>query len=416
MELMLTGRNFSAKEAEQWGLVNRIVGEGEGQVVKEAVDLAQKIASKGQIAVQATKEMINAAGELPLTEGVRFERRLFFGLFSTNDKQEVYKYSRPISLLAPVAPFPTQSAMAADSTARFLVPVGEPRALPCETAMKLPAQDLFTNYVHNIHVIPGKIDLERFKSALSKAVARYPHKAGRLRREGDDWKIDLTDSPIPVLVSWIAPNPSELSESYPFPNDFNIQPDNLTQPFFNSEDCSKIFVTGDATDPLLGFKLTIWENGTAIGISWCHACSDAYSMWEFTRCLSAYYVDLDAPESALPLAPSFYRHFFRSPFSRGPEASDLTENFLPRMPHLAKDYELTSLWQKYEAQEAITNQVQLRLSGESLEKMFNEAKEADPSTSGGVKITVHDALSAYLIKALHKSQGKPMHTVILILN
>lgn len=88
MELMLSGRNFSAKEAEQWGLVNRIVGEGEGQVVKEAVDLAQNIASKGQIAVQATKEMINAAYELPLTEGVRFERRLFFGLFSTKDKQE----------------------------------------------------------------------------------------------------------------------------------------------------------------------------------------------------------------------------------------------------------------------------------------------------------------------------------------
>lgn len=65
MELMLTGRNFSAKEAEQWGLVNRIVGEGEGQVVKEAVDLAQKIASKGQIAVQATKEMINAGEPKP---------------------------------------------------------------------------------------------------------------------------------------------------------------------------------------------------------------------------------------------------------------------------------------------------------------------------------------------------------------
>lgn len=139
-------------------------------------------------------------------------------------------------------------------------------------------------------------------------------------------------------------------------------------------------------------------------------------MWEFTRCLSAYYVDLDAPESALPLAPSFYRHFFRSPFSRGPEAADLTENFLPRMPHLAKDYDLTPLWQKYGANDAITNQVQLRLSGESIQKMFNEAQEENPSTGGGVKITLHDALSAYLIKALHQAQGIPMHTVLLILN
>lgn len=60
MELMLTGRNISAKEAEQWGLVNRVVGEGEGEVVKEAVELAKKISSKGKIAVQATKEMVNA--------------------------------------------------------------------------------------------------------------------------------------------------------------------------------------------------------------------------------------------------------------------------------------------------------------------------------------------------------------------
>lgn len=64
MELMLTGKKISAKEAEQWGLVNRVVGEGEGEVVKEAIELAKKISGKGRIAVQATKEMVNA-GELP---------------------------------------------------------------------------------------------------------------------------------------------------------------------------------------------------------------------------------------------------------------------------------------------------------------------------------------------------------------
>ena len=65
MELMLTGKNISAKEAEQWGLVNRIVGEGEGQVVKEAIELAETISSKGQVAVQATKEQINAGEQEP---------------------------------------------------------------------------------------------------------------------------------------------------------------------------------------------------------------------------------------------------------------------------------------------------------------------------------------------------------------
>ncbi|KAJ7497069.1 ClpP/crotonase-like domain-containing protein [Mycena latifolia] len=88
MEMVLTGRNVSAEEAEKWGIVSRVVGEGEGQVVKEAIDMAKVIASKGQIAVQAGKEVVNAAYELNLAEGLRFERRIFHGLFATKDQKE----------------------------------------------------------------------------------------------------------------------------------------------------------------------------------------------------------------------------------------------------------------------------------------------------------------------------------------
>jgi len=88
MEIMLTGRNFSAEEAEKWGLVSKIVGEGEGVVVNEAVEMGKTIASKGQIAVQAVKEAVNAAYELSLAEGLRLERRLFHSLFATQDQKE----------------------------------------------------------------------------------------------------------------------------------------------------------------------------------------------------------------------------------------------------------------------------------------------------------------------------------------
>ncbi|PPQ70516.1 hypothetical protein CVT26_013974 [Gymnopilus dilepis] len=88
MELVLTGRNITAQEAAAWGMISRVVGEGEGEVVKEAIKMAKEIASKSQIAVQAGKEVVNAAYEMSLSEGLRFERRIFHGLFATNDQKE----------------------------------------------------------------------------------------------------------------------------------------------------------------------------------------------------------------------------------------------------------------------------------------------------------------------------------------
>jgi len=86
MELILTGKNFNAEEAEHWGVVSRIVKDG--SVVDEAVKVAEEIASKGRLSVIAAKEAVNAAYELPLSEGLRLERRLFHGLFATEDQKE----------------------------------------------------------------------------------------------------------------------------------------------------------------------------------------------------------------------------------------------------------------------------------------------------------------------------------------
>jgi len=88
MEIVLSGRNFSAKEAEQWGLVSRIVGDSHQGTVDEAVKVAEKITSKGRVSVQAAKEAVNAAFELPLSAGLTFERRLFHMLFATSDQKE----------------------------------------------------------------------------------------------------------------------------------------------------------------------------------------------------------------------------------------------------------------------------------------------------------------------------------------
>jgi len=88
MELTLTGRKWGAREAVEWGMASRVVGEGEGEVVREAVKLAREIAGKSQIAVQAQKEAVNVAFEQGLSEGLKTERRLFHMTFATADQKE----------------------------------------------------------------------------------------------------------------------------------------------------------------------------------------------------------------------------------------------------------------------------------------------------------------------------------------
>ncbi len=85
MEMNLTGRLIDATEAERAGLVARIV---EGDVVEEALKVARGIAQKSALAVRAVKESVNRALELPLSEGLRFERRMFHSAFATEDQTE----------------------------------------------------------------------------------------------------------------------------------------------------------------------------------------------------------------------------------------------------------------------------------------------------------------------------------------
>ncbi len=86
MEMCLTGRMMDAGEAERAGLVSRVVPADE--LVEEAMKTAATIAGMAPLAVLANKEMINAAFETGLAQGVQFERRLFHALFGTADQTE----------------------------------------------------------------------------------------------------------------------------------------------------------------------------------------------------------------------------------------------------------------------------------------------------------------------------------------
>ncbi len=86
MDLCLTGRMMDAEEAERAGLVSRVVAAD--VLLDEALKAAETIAGMSLTAVMMTKESINRAYETTLSEGIRFERRLFHATFATEDQKE----------------------------------------------------------------------------------------------------------------------------------------------------------------------------------------------------------------------------------------------------------------------------------------------------------------------------------------
>ncbi|MDZ4321983.1 MAG: enoyl-CoA hydratase [Phenylobacterium sp.] len=86
MDMILTARMMDAAEAERAGLVSRIVAPD--ALLDEARAAAAKSAAQSPLAVMMNKEMVNVALETSLTEGVRFERRLFHSLFAFDDQKE----------------------------------------------------------------------------------------------------------------------------------------------------------------------------------------------------------------------------------------------------------------------------------------------------------------------------------------
>lgn len=86
MELVLTGKFISAEEAMDYGLVNKVVPVE--FYLEEAVKLASEIAAMSPIAVQMAKESVKRSFEVPLEEGLHFERKNFYMLFSSEDQKE----------------------------------------------------------------------------------------------------------------------------------------------------------------------------------------------------------------------------------------------------------------------------------------------------------------------------------------
>ncbi|AKC38128.1 enoyl-CoA hydratase [Mycolicibacterium phlei] len=86
MDMILTGRNMDAAEAERSGLVSRVVATE--SLLDEAKAVAKTISEMSLSASMMAKEAVNRAFESSLAEGLLFERRLFHSAFGTADQSE----------------------------------------------------------------------------------------------------------------------------------------------------------------------------------------------------------------------------------------------------------------------------------------------------------------------------------------
>ncbi|XP_025421414.1 enoyl-CoA hydratase, mitochondrial [Sipha flava] len=86
MEVCLSGNQITAQEALMRGLVSKVFPPE--KLVEEAIKLAEKISEHSPLIVALCKESVNHAYESTLSQGLKFEKKLFYGTFATDDRKE----------------------------------------------------------------------------------------------------------------------------------------------------------------------------------------------------------------------------------------------------------------------------------------------------------------------------------------
>lgn len=86
MELLLTGNNIKAEQAERWGLANHVYAAE--NLMDEALKLAKAISGKGPLAVAMTKQLVQRGQDMELDTACVMESQAFGLAFSTHDQSE----------------------------------------------------------------------------------------------------------------------------------------------------------------------------------------------------------------------------------------------------------------------------------------------------------------------------------------
>ncbi|KAF5343600.1 hypothetical protein D9757_013687 [Collybiopsis confluens] len=308
-----------------------------------------------------------------------------------------------------------------------------PTALQGQQKLELcDGNDLLLQYPRSsLHVLPGRVDVGRFSLALSRTLALFPTAAGKLRRNGDDWHIELSNSSVPLTIE----GPSSESESssssptttttFPIPPSrahFVVQPDEYITPFIDPIDYVGSMQGKESS--LISLKLTELSDGkTVFGLSFNHVLGDGNTVTRFTHMLSTLYaseeqqiLDLESLPSSCPPAPTFYKRKHEplpSPFD--PEGLALVRKYAPQVE---KSFPLEQVLEKFQKDNQETEVVEMLFSEEEIDALWTLARQVPnkDAAAASLKITKNDALSAYLVTLFERALGERQHTVMTILN
>jgi enoyl-CoA hydratase len=89
LEWLWTGERIQAKKAYEYGIVNRVVAPE--LLFEETMRFARKLAKQPPLSLRLIKEAVHKAVDYPLYEGMQFERKNFYLLFSSEDQKEGMK-------------------------------------------------------------------------------------------------------------------------------------------------------------------------------------------------------------------------------------------------------------------------------------------------------------------------------------
>ncbi|KAJ7121825.1 transferase family-domain-containing protein [Mycena crocata] len=288
------------------------------------------------------------------------------------------------------------------------VPPQLPTALEEQKSLAFPdGNELFLQLkAVACYVLPEELDISKFNSALSQTLARFPPFSGRLQRSGDDWRIDLTNSGVPVEIV------EDVDSTHVVPPHLEhavVQP---TLDSFLSPVSLEGAMKGEDV-PLTTFKITkLKKSGrTVIGHSWNHVLGDYQTATRFIQTLSQYYQDLPPPPQ-----PTFHKRSWPQP----PSSADGEALYKKYTPHIVKDYPFEEVLGKYGAEALHSPMVDLNFTAKQLDALHAIARRWQPDddwcAGDALKVSRQDAMSAYLVTLQNRCLPAPIHTLMNMMN